>query len=237
MQKQKKLRKKETYLSRELNNLNIGNEKILHRIETAISDLNLEAANKFNLSNDAIDKWRHYGIYPSDTVIRQAIAKVINQEHMKKEKEYKRKEYYEIIFPEKHVIKLLKQAIQDFNSKIDTATINEFKQKLVIQRPQFTTMRNELSSHARWNELFEAICFCQLIYFSRSNHLKHIDLNIKLYEQLMKPSTLVKLTDRHLLMTGVKEYVNSTPVIYDRSVQLIAVRSLLMSIDGNYLFS
>lgn len=53
----------------------------------------------------------------------------------------------------------------------------------------------------------------------------------------MKPSTLVKLTDRHLLMTGVKEYVNSTPVIYDRSVQLIAVRSLLMSIDGNYLFS
>lgn len=94
-------------------------------------------------------------------------------------------------------------------------------------------MRNELSSHARWEQLFEAILFCQILNYGRENHLIHVKLTIQLYQQLMEPKSLAKLIDKDLLRKNIKEYIDSTPVVYERSIQLIAVRTLLMSIDGN----
>ena len=51
----------------------------------------------------------------------------------------------------------------------------------------------------------------------------------------MSPSVLTELVNKKLLVQNIKEYIDSTTVIYDRSIQLVAVRTLLMSIDGNYL--
>ena len=51
----------------------------------------------------------------------------------------------------------------------------------------------------------------------------------------MSPSVLTELVNKKLLVQNIKEYIDSTTVIYDRSIHLVAVRTLLMSIDGNYL--
>lgn len=71
--------------------------------------------------------------------------------------------------------------------------------------------------------------------YARKHNLSSVKLTIELYNQLMSPSVLTELVNKKLLVQNIKEYIDSTTVIYDRSIQLVAVRTLLMSIDGNYL--
>lgn len=192
------------------------------------ADLKFKDFVKVDLSNDMVDKWRHYGVHPSAPFIKKAISKVIDEKNDSEK-------YYEIVAPYKDVIDLLSKKIEEYNSKINNEELERIKQSYIVQRSQFTTLKNEESKHARWKQLFNAILFCQILNYARKHNLSSVKLTIELYNQLMSPSVLTELVNKKLLVQNIKEYIDSTTVIYDRSIQLVAVRTLLMSIDGNYL--
>ena len=192
------------------------------------ADLKFKDFVKVDLSNDMVDKWRHYGVHPSDPFIKKAISKVIDEKNDPEK-------YYEIVAPYKDVIDLLSKKIEEYNSKINNEELERIKQSYIVQRSQFTTLKNEESKHARWKQLFNAILFCQILNYARKHNLSSVKLTIELYNQLMSPSVLTELVNKKLLVQNIKEYIDSTTVIYDRSIQLVAVRTLLMAIDGNYL--
>ncbi|RVU70716.1 MULTISPECIES: hypothetical protein [Lactobacillus] len=231
MQKQKSkktLKKKITNLGLALNSLNIGNERICQKLDEIVREHELTDPANFILSNDLVDKWRHYNASPTDPIIRKAISWLIKGTPEK---------FYEIVAPRSYLIDLLYQRIKEYNLEVTEPKLKNFKKQLMSKRSQYTTMRNESSSHARWDQLFEAILFCQLLEYSRQNNLRPFNLTLELYNQVMNPDVLITLVNTELLSKDIKKYIDSAPAIYERSLQLIAVQTLLKSIDGYLLLS
>lgn len=214
------------------------NTQLREHIDQALAKLGLKDDVDIEPSDDLISNWKNYKFHPTDPTIRKALSVALTTDLAKLTDSVKLNEaaekYYQIVAPNAYVLNLLEQRILEFNQTVDNNYLILMKEHFK-KRPPFTTMRNEGSSHARWEQLFEAIFFCQLQYHCRSCNLVSLTLTTKLYNQLMDPKILLPLVNTDLLSRNIKEYVDSTPVIYDRSIQLIAVRTLLMSIDGNYL--
>lgn len=226
MQKQKDkktLKKKVTNLGLALSSLNIGNEKICQKLDEIVKEHELTDPANFILSNNLVDKWRHYNASPTDPIIREAISWLIKGTPEK---------FYEIVAPKDYLLELLYKRIKEYNSGVTEHKLEAFKQQLMSRRSQYTTMRNESSSHARWDQLFETILFCQLLEYYRQHNLKPINLTLEIYNQVMNPDVLIKLVNTELLAESTKKYIDSTTAIYERSLQLVAAQTLLKSIDG-----